>query len=86
MRYFSHEPAPPLGDFVHNFWDCIDAPSHPKERILPSGTIELVVNLREDEFGFMTQKSRSVTGDFRVLSSRERMQVRLLSIRRNMPQ
>ncbi|MEX2138020.1 MAG: helix-turn-helix domain-containing protein [Pirellulales bacterium] len=49
MRYSSHEPAPPLGDFVHNFWDCTDAPSHARERILPSGTIELVVNLREDE-------------------------------------
>ena len=49
MRYFSHQPAPPLGDFVHNFWHCTDAPSHPRERILPSGTIELVINLREDE-------------------------------------
>jgi AraC-like DNA-binding protein len=49
MRLFSHEPAPPLGDCVDNFWDCTDAPSHPRERILPSGTIELVVNLREDE-------------------------------------
>lgn len=49
MRFFSHEPARPLGDFIHNFWDCTDAPSHPRERILPSGTIEIVVNLREDE-------------------------------------
>lgn len=49
MRLFSHEPGRPLGDFVHSFWDCIDAPAHPRERILPSGTIELVVNLREDE-------------------------------------
>jgi AraC-like DNA-binding protein len=49
MRFFSHEPARPLGDFVHSFWDCPDAPSHPRERILPSGTIELVINLREDE-------------------------------------
>jgi AraC-like DNA-binding protein len=49
MRYASHQPAPPLGDFIHNFWDCTDAPPHPREGILPSGTIELVVNLREDE-------------------------------------
>lgn len=49
MRYSSHQPASPLGDFVHNFWHCADAPSHPRERILPSGTIELVVNLQEDE-------------------------------------
>ena len=49
MRFFSHEPGPPLGDYVQNFWDCADAPSHPRERILPSGTIELVVNLHDDE-------------------------------------
>ncbi|WLD10963.1 helix-turn-helix domain-containing protein [Planctellipticum variicoloris] len=49
MRLVTHEPAAPLGNFIHHFWDCTDAPSHPRERILPSGTIELVVNLREDE-------------------------------------
>ncbi len=49
MRFFSRIPAPPLGEIVHRFWYCTDAPSHPRERILPSGTIELVVNLREDE-------------------------------------
>jgi AraC-like DNA-binding protein len=49
MRYSSHQPAPPLGAFIQNFWHCADAPSHPRERILPSGTIELVINLRDDE-------------------------------------
>src|SRR5262245_14371834 len=49
MRFFSHEPAPPLCNFVHNFWGCTDAPSPSRERILPSGTIELAVNLRENE-------------------------------------
>jgi AraC-like DNA-binding protein len=49
MHYLSHEPAPPLGDFIHHFWHCADAPSQPRVRILPSGTIELVVNLSEDE-------------------------------------
>jgi AraC-like DNA-binding protein len=50
MLYRSYRPAPPLSDFVDRFWFCSDAPLHPKERILPSGTIELVINLREDEF------------------------------------
>jgi hypothetical protein len=27
-----------------------DVPSHPHERVLPSGTLELVINLAEDEF------------------------------------
>lgn len=49
MLYRSYTPAPPLGDFVDRFWLCSDAPPHSRERILPSGTIELVVNLREDE-------------------------------------
>lgn len=49
MRYSSHEPARPLGDFIHNFWHCVDVPSDPRVRVLPSGTIELVVNLSEDE-------------------------------------
>ncbi|MEA2559921.1 MAG: hypothetical protein QOH06_1425 [Acidobacteriota bacterium] len=49
MFYRSYTPAPPLGDFVDRFWLCSDAPPHQRERILPSGTIELVVNLREDE-------------------------------------
>ncbi|HSK81432.1 MAG TPA: helix-turn-helix domain-containing protein [Thermoanaerobaculia bacterium] len=49
MLYLSHAPAPPLSHFIDRFWLCSDAPPHDRERILPSGTIELVVNLREDE-------------------------------------
>lgn len=49
MRYSSHEPARPLGDCVHSFWHATYVPSHPKVRILPRGTIELVINLSEDE-------------------------------------
>ncbi len=43
-------PGPSLRGFVHDFWlyDGYAAP-HFRERIMPSGTIELVVNLREDE-------------------------------------
>ncbi len=50
MRYSVHEPGPPLGDFVDKLWSLSDAPAHAREQIVPSGTIELVVNLREDEF------------------------------------
>lgn len=49
MRYSSHKPAPPLGDFIHSFWDSTYTPSHSRVRILPRGTIELVINLSEDE-------------------------------------
>jgi AraC-like DNA-binding protein len=49
MLYHSYAPAPLLGDFIKRFWLCSDAPPHRRERILPSGTIELVINLRDDE-------------------------------------
>jgi hypothetical protein len=45
-----HTPAAPLSAFVANLWALNDAPSHAKERIVPSGTLELVINLHEDEF------------------------------------
>ena len=49
MNYFSQAPAPPLDEYVEYLWLLRDAPSHVRERIVPSGTLELVVNLREDE-------------------------------------
>ena len=45
----TYTPGPPLDEYVDRFWFCSDAPSHPRERILPSGTVELVINLTDDE-------------------------------------
>src|SRR5262249_20751059 len=42
-------PGPPLDECIDRFWFCSDTPSHPRERILPSGTVELVINLSDDE-------------------------------------
>ncbi len=44
-----HIPSPPLSSFVRLFWyyDGYVQP-HPRERLLPGGTMSLVVNLRED--------------------------------------
>src|SRR5262249_52829910 len=42
-------PGPPLDEYIDRFWFCSDTPSHPRERILPSGTVELVINLSDDE-------------------------------------
>lgn len=50
MRYLAHQPHPPLGDVVDHLWSLSDAPSHARERIVPTGTIELVINLHEDAF------------------------------------
>jgi AraC-like DNA-binding protein len=50
MLFRSRKPAPPLSNFIENLWlyDGYDSP-HFKERIFPSGTFELVFNLRSDE-------------------------------------
>jgi AraC-like DNA-binding protein len=49
MYLRTYSPGPPLNAFVERFWLCSDAPAHPRERILPSGTVELVINLSDDE-------------------------------------
>jgi AraC-like DNA-binding protein len=48
MRYRTYRPGPSLADFVAYIWALHDAPGHSRERIAPSGTLELVVNLQED--------------------------------------
>ena len=45
----TYTPCPALGEYIDRFWYCSDTPSHPRERILPSGTVELVINLTDDE-------------------------------------
>ncbi|HEX6095241.1 MAG TPA: helix-turn-helix domain-containing protein [Thermoanaerobaculia bacterium] len=44
----TYVPRAPLSAFVERFWLCTDAQVARSERILPSGTIELVLNLAED--------------------------------------
>jgi AraC-like DNA-binding protein len=48
--YAVHAPPPPLVGLVDFFWSLRDAPSHSRECVIPSGTLELVINLHEDEF------------------------------------
>lgn len=50
MIYRTYTPRPPLSDFVDLFWlyEGYDLP-HAKERVLPTGTMELILDLREDE-------------------------------------
>jgi AraC-like DNA-binding protein len=49
MFFQKYKPAWPLSDFVDVFWlyECYDVP-HERERLMPDGTLELVINLRED--------------------------------------
>jgi AraC-like DNA-binding protein len=52
VYYVTKPPALPLSRFVERFWYSNDAPRHQMVRIVPSGTMELVFNLDEDEVGF----------------------------------
>ncbi|MGH9882743.1 MAG: DUF6597 domain-containing transcriptional factor, partial [Pyrinomonadaceae bacterium] len=49
MFYLTYIPGPPLNEFVDYFWLFDGGHTPRKERIVPSGTIELVINLRDDE-------------------------------------
>jgi len=50
MRFSSHKPTDLLSGFVDNFWLYEGYESeHANERILPTATQELVINLRENE-------------------------------------
>jgi AraC-like DNA-binding protein len=53
MLSLRHIPQPPLSEFIHFLWlyDGYSQP-HAKERILPSGEMQLVINLLEDESRF----------------------------------
>src|ERR1043165_3711492 len=48
-----YKPKPPLSKFVDSFWLYEGrAAEHQTERILPTGTPELVINLRQNELRF----------------------------------
>jgi AraC-like DNA-binding protein len=50
MLFRIYQPAVPLQGFIEDFWSYDDyVPPHSGERILPSGTFELVFNLKDDE-------------------------------------
>ena len=46
MLYRRHTPSAPLSDFIELLWLYEKpVPSHDSERVLPTGTVELVINL-----------------------------------------
>jgi AraC-like DNA-binding protein len=50
ILYCTHRPAPPLDRFVQQLWYWEGVPgAHARDRILPSGTATLIINLEEDE-------------------------------------
>jgi AraC-like DNA-binding protein len=51
MQSFTHIPQPPINNFVDLFWlyDGYSPGPHTKERLMPDGSIQLVINLKQDE-------------------------------------
>lgn len=50
MQFRRYVPADPLNAFIEDFWSYQDYHGdHARERILPTGTVEMVFNLQEDE-------------------------------------
>src|SRR3712207_3135314 len=49
MLFRTYKPAPPLSAYIEKLWLYQGyTPTHARERVLPNGTMELVINLRED--------------------------------------
>jgi hypothetical protein len=51
MLFLTYIPPPPLNNFVELFWfyDGYSPGPHSKERLMPDGSVELVINLKENE-------------------------------------
>lgn len=50
VPFVKYRPAGPLSRFVDYIWWLSDVPAHDQERIVPTGTQELVINLDADGF------------------------------------
>ncbi len=62
MRYVARPPCPALRDSVAYVWSLSDAPAHARERIVPNGTVELVINLADDEIRVHGSVQRRLPG------------------------
>jgi AraC-like DNA-binding protein len=51
LRYVARPPVPRLARFVEYLWASQGAPDHAKERVVPTGTLELAVSLVDDGRG-----------------------------------
>jgi len=49
MPFSSRAPIPPLDSCIERLWLLSDAPANSRERIAASGTIDLVINLHQNE-------------------------------------
>ena len=51
MIYLEHKTAPPLDRLIHALWYArVPQPAHHRERILPTGRVQVIINLARDFF------------------------------------
>src|SRR6266852_5072433 len=51
MIFLTYIPHQPLADLVELLWYCDGfVPQHSKERVLPTGTVQLIISLLDDPF------------------------------------
>ncbi|NVB82462.1 MAG: AraC family transcriptional regulator [Kofleriaceae bacterium] len=62
MTFIVRRPAPKLAPFVESFWYFTGELAHGRERVLPSGTAQLLVNLHEDELRWYDDRVHRVAG------------------------
>ncbi len=66
MVHCVYTPGSPLSDFVDKFWSEEGyAPSHARERALPTGTTELIFNLLDDELRVFDRQDQDHPRSFR---------------------
>jgi AraC-like DNA-binding protein len=66
MMFCRHIPGPPLASYVDWFWYYDDwHPDHSREHVLPDGTFELIVNLRDEHRKLFDRKDAARYQSFR---------------------
>jgi AraC-like DNA-binding protein len=64
-HYVARPPIPPLAKLVEYVWASQGAPAHAKERVVPTGTLELVVSLVEGKARIYTAgREQWISGAF----------------------
>jgi AraC-like DNA-binding protein len=66
MLSYHYKPGPPLDRFVHVIWCFEQAPMpHAKERLLPDGSVEMVINLHEERIPVYSRENLDRSEIFR---------------------